>query len=229
MELKRLTEHIWMMPYEEERDRPNLCYVKGSRLGLAVDAGHSAAHVQEFYALLEKESLPLPDITVLTHWHWDHTFGMHAVHGLTLANERTDRYLAEWKEKIEKNGPGEFLAIHESIRREYPAGTDVTVRTADIVFDGELTLDLGGCTVKVLQAEAPHTDDSTLVYVENDRVLFVGDSTCHDFFTGIKRADLCAKMADTIRKINPAVIMEGHWIPVPMEDTLEDLMTNLSE
>ncbi|MBQ6060543.1 MAG: MBL fold metallo-hydrolase [Clostridia bacterium] len=229
MELKRLNEHIWYMPSEEERDRPNLCYVKGSRLGLAVDAGHSAAHVQEFYALLEKESLPLPDITVLTHWHWDHTFGMHAVHGLTLANERTDRYLAEWKEKIEKNGPGEFLAIHESIRREYPAGTEVTVRTADMVFSGEMTLDLGGCTVKVLQAEAPHTDDSTLVYAENDRVLFVGDSTCHDFFTGIKRADLCAKMADTIRKINPAVIMEGHWVPVPMEDTLEDLMTNLSE
>ena len=229
MELKRLTEHIWMMPYEEERDRPNLCYVKGGRMSLAVDAGHSAAHVREFYALLEKENLPLPDLTVLTHWHWDHTFGMHAVHGLTLANERTNRYLAEWKEKIEKNGPGEFLAIHESIRREYPAGTEVTVRTADIVFDGELTLDLGGCTVKVVQAEAPHTDDSTLVYVENDRVLFVGDSTCHDFFTGIKRADLCAKMADTIRKINPAVIMEGHWIPVPMEDTLEDLMTNLSE
>jgi len=229
MELKRLNEHIWLMPYEEERDRPNLCYVKGSRLGLAVDAGHSAAHVQEFYALLEKESLPLPDITVLTHWHWDHTFGMHAVHGLTLANERTNRYLAEWKDKIEKNGPGEFLAIHESIRKEYPAGTEVTVRTADMVFSGEMTLDLGGCTVKVLQAEAPHTDDSTLVYVENDRVLFVGDSTCHDFFTGIKRADLCAKMADTIRKINPAVIMEGHWIPVPMEDTLEDLMTSLSE
>ncbi len=229
MELKRLNEHIWYMPSEEERDRPNLCYVKGSRLGLAVDAGHSAAHVREFYALLEKESLPLPDITVLTHWHWDHTFGMHAVHGLTLANERTDRYLAEWKEKIEKNGPGEFLAIHESIRREYPAGTEVTVRTADMVFSGEMTLDLGGCTVKVLQAEAPHTDDSTLVYVENDRVLFVGDSTCHDFFTGIKRADLCAKMADTIRKINPAVIMEGHWVPVPMEDTLDDLMTNLSE
>ena len=229
MELKRLNEHIWYMPSEEERDRPNLCYVKGSRLGLAVDAGHSAAHVQEFYALLEKESLPLPDITVLTHWHWDHTFGMHAVHGLTLANERTDRYLAEWKEKIEKNGPGEFLAIHESIRREYPAGTEVTVRTADMVFSGEMTLDLGGYTVKVMQADAPHTDDSTLVYAENDRVLFVGDSTCHDFFTGIKRADLCAKMADTIRKINPAVIMEGHWVPVPMEDTLEDLMTNLSE
>lgn len=28
MELKRLSEHIWYMPHEEERDRPNLGYVK---------------------------------------------------------------------------------------------------------------------------------------------------------------------------------------------------------
>ena len=229
MELKRLNEHIWLMPYEQERDRPNLCYVKGSRLSLAVDAGHSAAHVGEFYALLEKENLPLPDITVLTHWHWDHTFGMHAVHGLTLANERTNRYLAEWKDKIEKNGPGEFLAIHESIRREYPTGTEVIVKTADMVFSGEMTLDLGGCTVKVAEAEAPHTDDSTLVYVENGRVLFVGDSTCDDFFTGKKPEALCRKLADTIRKFNPAISMEGHWTPVTMEDTLNDLMSDLCE
>ena len=227
MELKRLTEHIWVMPFEEERDRPNLCYVKGNRLSLAVDAGHSAAHVKAFYTLLEKENLPLPDITALTHWHWDHTFGMHAVHGMTIANERTNRYLAEWKDKIEKNGPGEFLAIHESIRREYAAGTEVIVKMPDMVFSGEMTLDLGGYTVRLIRADAPHTDDSTLVYAENDRVLFVGDATCHDFFTGIKHAELCAKLADAIRKCNPAIIMEGHWTPVPMEDTLYDLMSGL--
>lgn len=27
--LKRLSEHIWYMPYEEEWDRPNLGYVNG--------------------------------------------------------------------------------------------------------------------------------------------------------------------------------------------------------
>ena len=63
MELKRLTEHIWYMPFEEERDRPNLGYVKGSHWSLAIDAGHSAAHTREFYSLLEKENLPLPSLT----------------------------------------------------------------------------------------------------------------------------------------------------------------------
>ena len=225
MELKRLSEHIWYMPYESERDRPNLCYVKGNNWSLAIDAGHSAAHTKEFYALLAGEGLPLPSLTVLTHWHWDHTFGMHAVNGLCLANEKTNRYLLEWKEKIENGGRDEFMAIHESIRKEYAGGLEVIVKPADMVFTGEMTLDLGGCTVKVMEAEAPHTDDSTLVYVETDKVLFVGDSTCDDFFTGIKRADLCEKLADTIRMLNPEISMEGHWEPVDMQDTLNDLMS----
>ena len=227
MELKRLTEHIWYMPYEEERDRPNLGYVLGKNWSLAIDAGHSADHVRAFYALLAKENLPLPSLTVLTHWHWDHTFGMHAVNGLTLANAQTDRYLAEWKRKVEKDGPGEFLALDESIRREYRENAEVIVRQADIVFTGEMTLDPGGCTVTVMQAEAPHTDDSTIVYVQNDKTLFLGDSTCHEFLTGIKNRDLCGKLADTIRGIHPEICMEGHWVPVDPEDTLADLMSDI--
>ena len=227
MELKRLTEHIWVMPYEEERDRPNLGYVKGTHWSLAVDAGHSAAHTGEFYALLAKENLPLPSLTVLTHWHWDHTFGMHAVNGLSLANEKTNRHLAEWQAKTERDGPDEFLALHESIRKEYSGKTEVKVRPADIVFSGEITLDLGGCTVKILETEAPHTDDSTVVYVADDKTLFLGDSTGDDFFTGIKDGDLCRKLADTIRRIHPEICVEGHWKPVDTENTLDDLMSGI--
>ena len=227
MELKRLTEHIWYMPFEAERDRPNLGYVKGDHWSLAIDAGHSAAHVREFYKLLEKEGLPLPGLTVLTHWHWDHTFGMHAVKGLTLANNRTNGYLAEWKNKIETNGPKEFFALHESIRREYVANTEIIVKKADMVFSGEIMLELGGCRVQVIEADAPHTDDSTLIYVEHDKTLFLGDSTCSDFFTGMKNPQLCGKLADTIRGINPEICMEGHWVPVNPEDTLADLMSDI--
>ena len=46
MELKKLSEHIWYMPYESERDRPNLGYVKGKNWSLAIEAGHSAEHTQ---------------------------------------------------------------------------------------------------------------------------------------------------------------------------------------
>ncbi|MBR6403358.1 MAG: MBL fold metallo-hydrolase [Eubacterium sp.] len=224
MYLKKLTEHIWYMPYEEERDRPNLGYVKGDNWSLAIDAGHSDVHTKEFYELLEKENLPLPSLTVLTHWHWDHTFGMHAVNGLCLANEKTNSYLAEWKQKIEKNGPEEFLSIDECIRKEYAGNKEVIVTLADMVYSGEMTLDLGGCKVRVVQSEAPHTDDSTLIYVCDDKVLFLGDSTCENIYTGIKDKTLCKKLSDKVQEINPEICVEGHWVPIETSDTLADLM-----
>ena len=224
MELKRLTGHIWYMPFETERDRPNLGYVKGENWSLAIDAGHSAAHTKEFYALLEKENLPLPSMTVLTHWHWDHTFGMHAVNGLCIANELTDRHLAQWKEKIENNGPDEFFSLDESIRREYANHEEVIVKRADITFSGEVTLNLGGVTVRLIQAESPHTDDTTLVYVCEDKTLFLGDSTCEEFRTGKKDRALCGKLSDTIRGINPEICLEGHWVSTDTEDSLSALM-----
>ena len=223
MELKRLSEHIWYMPHEEERDRPNLGYVNGDNWSLAIDAGHSKEHTEEFYALLKKENLPLPELTVLTHWHWDHTFGMHAVNGLCIANEKTNKYLLDCKNKIETNGPGEFLSINECVRKEYADNKKVIVVPADIVYSGNMHFDLGGCTVEIMQTESPHTDDSTIVYVKEDKTLFLGDSTCNEFSTGIKREDLCKKLAERMKAINPEICVLGHWVPIDLEDALTDL------
>ena len=224
MELKKLSEHIWYMPYEEERDRPNLGYVKGDKMSLAIDAGHSEAHVREFYDLLQKEGLPLPALTVLTHWHWDHTFAMHAVNGLTMANKTTNGYLLEYMKKIETNGPDEFLNMYDSIRKEYEGGKEVIVVPADIVFEGDMTIGLGGCTVRLMRTKAPHTDDSTLVYVCEDKTLFVGDAACSEFPNGNKDSKLAGELSDKIRSTSAVTCVEGHWQPVPTEDTLADLM-----
>ena len=64
MNLNRLTERIWIFPFEEDRDRPNLSYIRGDRWSIAVDAGHSAAHTAAFYRALEDAGLPLPALTV---------------------------------------------------------------------------------------------------------------------------------------------------------------------
>ena len=69
MELIRVSDRVWYSMYEAERDRPCLGYVRGDRWSLAVDAGHSDAHVEEFYDALRRAQLPLPSVTVVTHWH----------------------------------------------------------------------------------------------------------------------------------------------------------------
>ena len=224
MKLNRLTERIWVYPYEEERDRPNLSYIQGDRWRLAVDAGHSADHTREFYRALEEAGLPLPELTVLTHWHWDHTFGMHAVHGLCLANERTNRYLEDFRARLEKEGTAFFLAMHESIRREYADGKPVVVTPADLVFRGEILLDAGNCPVRIFQAEAPHTDDSTLVWVPGENVLILGDCTGGAFPDWTVDQPLDDSLAETVRQINPGICLPGHWTPLAPEIIIEDLL-----
>lgn len=224
MKLERLTDRVWFYPKEEERDRPVLGYIRGDNWSLAVDAGHSDAHVEEFYKALEAEGFPLPSLTVLTHWHWDHTFGMHAINGLSLANAKTNEYLRDFKDKIEKNGPEVFLNIHESIRREYAGNRPVKVVTADMEFSGEMILDAGNCRIRVFQTKAPHTDDSTLVEIVDEKILFLGDSTCDDFYTGIKDMTLAKELASAIESTGAEICLEGHWVPLSKEETVSDLL-----
>ena len=220
--LVRLTERVWIYPYEEVRDRPNLGYIRGDRLSLAVDAGHSDAHIAEFHAALNAEGLPLPDLTVLTHWHWDHTFAMHKVHGLTLTNGHTDAHLRAFREMIQREGVEAFLSMDETIRREYSGGRPVVVTPADIVFSGGIDIDLGGCAVRAFEVESPHTDDGTFVLVPGEGVLFIGDANSGAFPTWQRDAAMAKKLADTIRALDARIVVEGHWTPTTTEDVVND-------
>ena len=224
MRLERMTERIWVYPFEEKRDRPNLSYIQGDKWSLAVDAGHSAEHTWEFYQELEEAGLPQPELTVITHWHWDHTFGMHAVHGLTLANERTNQYLADFRDRLKAEGNDFFFGMHETISREYADGKPVFVTLADLIFRGEMLLDPGNCPVRIFQAEAPHTDDSTLIEVPGEKVLILGDCAGGVFPTWEMDQALADKLAATIREINPEICLPGHWTPLDPEIIIQDLL-----
>lgn len=221
--LIRLTDRVWVYPYEQERDRPNLGYVRGDRLCLAVDAGHSDDHIAGFYAALEAAGLPLPDITVLTHWHWDHTFAMHRVHGLTLANRNTDAHLRAFRDKIQRDGVEAFLAMDETIRLEYAGNRPVVIVPADIVFSGGIGIDLGGCAVRAFEVESPHTDDGTFVQIPGEKVLFIGDANSGTFPTWERDAAMAEKLAGTIRALDADILVEGHWTPTTKEDVINDL------
>ena len=224
MRLEKLSEHVWVYPYEEKRDRPNLSYIHGDRWNLVVDAGHSEEHINGFYAALKEAGLELPDLTVITHWHWDHILAMHAVHGLTLANERTRQHIADFKQKIETEGTADFFSFDERIREEYKNGRPVVVTLPDMVFSGEMTFDLGGCTVRILQAEAPHTDDSTLIEVIEDKMLILGDCTCGQFPEWNVDQELAGKLAKTIDDIDPELYLPGHWTALSKEIIIHDLL-----
>lgn len=228
MELTKVTDRIWYYPFEKERDRPILGYVKGDDWSLAVDAGHSKYHTLEFYSALEKAGLPMPSVTVLTHWHWDHSFGMWALKGKCISNERTKDHLMEFKKWYLEHDTEDFLALDESIRREYAECYDirknpVIVTVPDILFIDEMRLDAGNCPIRLLQTEAPHTDDSTLIVVENEKVLFLGDAAGGVFPTWEKNPALCRKLADTIERLDVDICLESHHFPQTKQEMIDNL------
>ena len=187
---------------------------------MAVDAGHSDAHVDEFYDALKKEQLPLPELTVITHWHWDHSFGMHRVYGLCVANSRTNRHLKEYAAKIAAEGEETFLSLDPSIRKEYEGGRPVVIVPADIEFNQTLRLDPGGLSVCLSTSVSPHTDDTTLVYIPEEKFLFVGDCICGVFPTWEKDSQKTKDLIRTIEGIEAQHCLGGHWTLLTKEELL---------
>ena len=211
----KISEHVWIFPCEAERDRPNLGYIRGDKYCLAVDAGHSSSHVEDFYRALEAENLSLPDYTVLTHWHWDHTFGMHAVHGTTLARPETNRILQQWKDKMESDPDNirRFLRSDPSIIREYAGGRPVVVTLAREEITQDRMMDLGGVIASLLLTEAPHTYDTLLIDVPEDKVLFIGDAALGEFPTWRMDYDKTEALAAAVRGTEAKTIIDGHGNP----------------
>lgn len=223
MELTKVTNCVWFYPFEKGRDRRFSDISREITLVLLSMQDIPEAHTKEFYSALEEVGLPLPKITVLTHWHWDHTFGMHAVNGFCIANRITDSYLRQFKKKIEEKGDEMFLSLDACIRKEYEGNKPVIITFPDIVFSNELTIDAGNCPIKLLRSNAPHTDDSTLVFVEREKVLFLGDAAGGTFPTWVKNSERCSQLADIIAGLDVDICLESHHISQTKQEIIDDL------
>ena len=225
MELKKISDRIYYLPAEERTDRPVLGYIRGICYSLAIDAGNSSNHVEKFYRELTESDLKLPDFTVITHWHWDHSFGMHAVSGNTVAGYQTNEKLAEvqkWEwtdEAMEKRlQSGEDIEMCDwCIRLEYPDRTKIKVVTVDIEFTGSITIDLGGVRCGIREFTSPHSSDSVLVHVPEERIVFIGDAESGDYYqnNGDYDKSKLGEMIKILEEIDVDIFVPGHDNPQP--------------
>ena len=182
-ELHKLTDHIWYMDPTVETDRPALGYIRGDRYSVMVDAGNSPAHVSLFMERLEENGLPLPSFCLITHWHWDHTFGICGLDIPSLCSEKTASYLKEASEwSFAPGGKGREMYDGEPcLQAEYDDPEKIRISVPEITFDKEISLDLGNTTVRMMFVGGPHSDDSSIIYVEEEKTVFAGDSSSGNF------------------------------------------------
>lgn len=181
--LRKINDHLYYLPYRVLGDRPNLYYIKGDKYSLAIDAGNSSDHISHFYNQLNKNNLSLPEYTVISHWHWDHTFALPYIEGKAICTDLTNRKLKEvskwkWNLKDMKQRETEGLEIrfcNKNIKYEYPDLADINVIACDIEIEDKTILDLGNIKVELIPFASTHSDDSLFVHIPGE-ALFVQDA-----------------------------------------------------
>lgn len=235
MKLTKISQHIYYMEHSIETDRPALGYVKGEKGGFMMDAGNSAAHYDHFMEKLQENNLPAPRYLSITHAHWDHSFGLWATNAATIAGGKTNKELEKmshwaWDEasmqnRLETGVDSAFSDTH--IRMEYPHRTDIHAKTAEISFNGSMTIDLGDVTCVLREIVSPHCRDAVVFLIPQDGVVFLGDSYCsvpHGEEWVYDKVLLTAYI-DELAKIDFRLAIKGHHAPQTKEELLTELKT----
>jgi glyoxylase-like metal-dependent hydrolase (beta-lactamase superfamily II) len=236
--LTKITEHVyWMLPGPP--DRPSLCAVVGDRRTLMLDAGASKAHAREFLDSLSAEGVSPPSALVYTHSHWDHVFGGAELDVPVVAHRLTAVTLNElatmdWSDQAldDRVAAGEASVQHAAnVKEELPSPRAVEVAPADIIFQGGLDLELGEVSVRVRHVGGDHAADSSVMYVEPDRLLFLGDSL-YEAPSGGYTVDRLPLLSEAVRAFGAQAYVQGHHETVlsrsEVDEQLEEARTLLS-
>ena len=190
--LMQISEHVWYMPREEDHYRPALGYVYSGLKSMVIDTGNSPEHISDMYGYIRSQGMPDPSFSMVTHWHWDHVFGMSSSPAKSLANSLTNERLInmqhwDWSDSALNSRVAaglEIPAFAETIRKEVPMRHSFKVTSTDISFDSRINVRLEDLLIELHHVGGPHSEDSTVAYVPDDKVLFLGDCYREDIYTG---------------------------------------------
>ncbi len=229
--MKKITGSILYTEADHSRDRPILAAVLGTEKVLMVDAGASRSHAGEFLEALEAETGRSPDYVVLTHWHWDHSFGLSAVRetgAAAIAHYLCAKKLTELKSlpwsddaldaRVREGREISFCA--DMIKVEYPGNNrNIEIAIPELLFDSSLSIDLGDQTVELRAVLNDHSEDGVLVYIPREKCLFLGDMMAHDLYAAPPRYrfERVNKLFHHIDGIPALHYVESHGEPADRE------------
>ncbi|MEK4078822.1 MBL fold metallo-hydrolase [Solibacillus sp. FSL K6-1126] len=182
--IHKIGKSFWYITPVSLTDRPILGMVVGSKKTLMIDAGNSEEHMHYFLNELQKRGVPNPDLVVLTHWHWDHIFGLSALPDtVSIASKETEREMEKlipfsWSDeaidaRVNEGVEIEFCA--KAIKEEYTNHRNIKITLPDITIEKRAEINLGDVTCIVQQVGGDHAADSVIVYIKEEKILFLGD------------------------------------------------------
>jgi glyoxylase-like metal-dependent hydrolase (beta-lactamase superfamily II) len=222
--IQKLSNHLYYLPPYQKTDRPILGAIVGDEQTLFIDAGNSASHAKLFKDQLATHNV-YGDLVLLTHWHWDHIFGLSEMNIPSISNELTNNKLKEiqsysWEDdaldaRVKAGIEIPFCA--DAIKLELKGNRDVTIPDPTIIFEKQLKLNLGGVTCLVEQIKADHSPDCNLLYIPEEKVLFLGDSLYANMYADPWHytVENMTKLLDRIKNYNAETYFLSHH-PAPL-------------
>jgi glyoxylase-like metal-dependent hydrolase (beta-lactamase superfamily II) len=201
--LRRVSEHVWAIV-----GWPNIGIVAGTRGTLVIDTGlgeRNGATVMRVVQKLKKG--PVLYLTT-THYHSEHVTGEQAFPGNTILL----RTIVQ-QEELNRLLPGHMARFREMSLQNKELLADVKMRTPDILFNGEMTLDLGGVTARLFCLGRAHTEGDMLIMVEQDSVLIPGDIVESKLFPIMPEESSMSgwiTVLDKLEPLKPKLVVPDH-------------------
>ncbi len=204
----KVAEHTYVIPDRNVGGVPNVGIVVGNRATLVIDPGLGRRNGEAVLREVAKVSDNAGLYVASTHFHPEHTTGY-------VAFPASARYVNSTTQEAEfaKLGPSwiDRFAARTPVMGDLLR--DAQRRVADITFDREYTLDLGGVQVRLLMVGPTHTRGDTAFFVEDDGVLFSGDVVMNNSFLAASQiSSVTAWLAafDGFEAMNPSMIVPAH-------------------
>lgn len=167
---EKIAEHVYVIPDANVGMVPNVGIVVGTRGTLVIDTGLGARNGRTIVREMQKVSRTPELYLATTHVHPEHDLGA----GGFPPHTRMIRSQAQIKEIADSGlDTAKRFSSFSPLNAELLAGAEF--RKADITFDDEHVLDLGGVRVRMMAMGYNHTRGDQAFFVEPDAVLFSGD------------------------------------------------------
>jgi glyoxylase-like metal-dependent hydrolase (beta-lactamase superfamily II) len=206
--LRQVSPHIYIIPDNSVPLVPNVGFVIGERGILVIDTGLGPRNGSAVLEVAKELGGSRALYLVTTHFHPEHDLGAQVFPESTTLIRSNDQAkdIAEFGLQL-----AQVFARRSAINAELLKDADF--RKANVTFDRDYALDLGGVQVQLIAMGANHTRGDTAIWVESDRVLFSGDVAMRPqpvFASPYSTIRHWLSSLDRLEALKPAVIVPSH-------------------
>lgn len=232
--IEQIGKHFWYITPISETDRPILGMVVGKNKTLMIDAGNSETHAQYFLDELLKRDISSPDMVVLTHWHWDHIFGLSTLtNTISISSKETKTEMEKLKHlswsdealdlRVKEGTEIEFCA--NAIKKEFGNERDIKIVLPGLTFEKQLEIDLGELTCIIQHVGGSHASDSVVVYIKEEKILFLGDCIYSDIFSEKWKYKIneTLQLIEKLEAFDAETYILSHWKAISKEEFKQEI------